>query len=171
MKRFVSLALAALMVAATLSACAPKEQRPAELTPEERTELYKTAIEANGGEAVEYNPPITTADDPLSELLFGMLGLTAEDMSAYAISLSPMNTQAYCIALIMPAKDKAKTVTDGLNAFVEQQKTSFELYLADQYEIAKAATVETLEDGTIMLVMTENHDTVAEGIQDALKAD
>jgi len=170
MKRFFTLALAALMVTASLTACSPKEEQPSQLTAEERTELYKTAIEGSGSPLVEYNAPVTSDEDGLAELLFSMLTVTAEDMSAYAISLSPMNTQAYCIALIMPAEGKEETVANGLNGFVELQQTNFERYLPDQYDIAKAATVETLEDGTVMLVMSEDHDTVAENIRSALQA-
>ena len=38
----------------------------------------------------------------------------------------------------------------------------------DQYDIANAAKVETLEDGTILLVMCEDQDTVLDAIKTAL---
>lgn len=171
MKKILSITLATLMVLATLSACAPKEQAPVELTPEERTELYQTAIEQNGGEMVEYNPVVSSAEDDMAELLLSILGLTTEDMTSFGISLSPMNTKAYCIAAIMPAEGKEETVLNGVNAFVEQQQMNFEMYLVDQYEIAMAAKVETLEDGTVLLVMCEGQDTVLEGIKTALTAE
>lgn len=171
MKKILSITLATLMVLATLTACAPKEQAPVELTPEERTELYQTAIESSGAAMVEYNPVVSDPEDDMAELLLMLLGLTREDMTSFGISLSPMNTKAYCIAAIMPAEGKAETVLNGLNAFVEQQQMNFEMYLVDQYEIAMAAKVETLEDGTVLLVMCEDQDTVLENIKTALTAE
>ena len=71
-------------------------------------------------------------------------------------------------AAILPAAGKEDLVLEGLNSFVENQKRSFEQYLADQYEIAKEAKVGTLEDGTVLLVMCENQDAVYDSIKDAL---
>ena len=45
---------------------------------------------------------------------------------------------------------------------------SFEHYLPDQGEIANNAILKTLDDGTVMLVMSEGWDEVAEGITAAL---
>ena len=42
--------------------------------------------------------------------------------------------------------------------------------LADQYEVAENARLETLEDGTILLVMCEDQDTVFDAIADAVQA-
>lgn len=141
------------------------------MTAEERTQRYKEAIENCGAELVEYNPPITSGDEDMSELTFQLLGVTEEDMEAYAISLSAMNVQAYTIALILPAEGREETVLENVNAYVERQRQSFEFYLADQYEIAQNARVETLEDGTILLVMAENTDEVYNTITAALAQD
>lgn len=138
------------------------------MTAEERTQLYADAINNCGAELVEYNPPVTSGDEDMSELVFQLLDVAEEDMEAYAISLSAMNVQAYTIALILPAEDKAETVLERISAYVERQQQSFEFYLADQYEIAKNAKVETLEDGTILLVMAENTDEVYSAITEAL---
>ena len=56
-----------------------------------------------------------------------------------------------------------------MNAFVEQQRSAFSTYLPDQYEIAEAAKVETLSDGTILLVMCQDQDTVLTSIREALE--
>ena len=48
--------------------------------------------------------------------------------------------------------------------------SSFEMYLADQYDIAKNARLETLEDGTVLLVMCEDQDTVYDAIAKAIQA-
>ena len=123
-----------------------------------------------GAEMVEYNKPVTSGEDETAEMVLSLLGVAEEDMESFAISLSGMNIKAYAIALIMPAADKAEAVLESVNAYVATQQQSFETYLADQYEIAKNAKVETLEDGTILLVMTENGDKVYDAIVGALEA-
>lgn len=110
---------------------------------------------------VEYNPVITEKkEDDGSAMLLEMLGLDTGDMTAFGISASMMNVKAYAIAAVMPAEGKADAVKEGLQGYIDQQKSSFEMYLADQYEVAKNARLETLEDGTILMVMCEDQDTV-----------
>lgn len=53
---------------------------------------------------------------------------------------------------------------------MDRQKQSFEQYLADQYDIANNARLETLEDGTILLVMCEGQDQVFTAIRSAIEA-
>ena len=103
-------------------------------------------------------------------MLLEMLGLDTGDMTAFGISASMMNVKAYAIAAVMPAEGKADAVKEGLQGYIDQQKSSFEMYLADQYEIAKNAKLETLDDGTIIMVMCENADAVYEAIVAALAA-
>lgn len=173
MKKILTLSLAAVMLAAALVGCAGKPAAgggDAAKTPEELTTAYKSAIE--GARTQEENDAfsiITSADDDLSDLIFQMIGLTAEDMSAFAISISPMNTQAYGVAAIMPAEGKTDAVKAGLEGFIAMQKQNFDMYLMDQYDIAAAAKVETLEDGTVLLVMGPDQDTTLTAIKDALK--
>ena len=90
--------------------------------------------------------------------------------AAFAVAVSPMNIRAYGIVAVLPAEGKSEEVQEGLQGFIDQQKQSFEQYLADQYDIANAARLETLDDGTILLVMCEDQDTVFDAIQDALSA-
>ena len=73
------------------------------------------------------------------------------------------------IGAIYPAAGKSDAVLEGLNAFIDRQKQSFEQYLADQYEIAGNARLETLEDGTILLVMCEDQDAVFDAIRDTIE--
>lgn len=174
MKRILSLTLAAVMLAAALTGCSsgqPGSGDAKELTPEARTTLYKTAIEnARSAEDNEYMPVITSADDDMATLLFDLMGLSEEDMNAYAISASAMNVRAYGIAAVYPAADRSDAVRDALQGFVDQQKQNFELYLADQYDIASNARLESLEDGTILLVMCENQDDIFTSIKASIEA-
>ena len=172
MKRLFSLGLALVLALGLLAGCASDNGGASDKTPEELTQLYADAINNCGVEAVQYNPVISQYDpeeNPTIDMLLPMLGVTADDMSAFALSMSVMNVQAYGIAVIMPAEGCEQTVLDGVNAFVENQKSSFQTYLADQYAIAEAAKVETLADGTVVLVMCENSDQVYDAIVAALE--
>ena len=115
-------------------------------------------------------PVITSTDDQMADLILPMLGITEENAAAFAVAVSPMNIRAYGIAAVFPAEGKSKEVQEGLQGFIDQQKQSFEQYLADQYDIASAARLETLDDGTILLVMCEDQDTVFDAIQETLGA-
>lgn len=158
-----------LLVALTLTACTGGPNA-ATKTPEELTQAYAGAIDgARDQELKDAIPVMTSADDDLAEFIFTMLGVTAEDMSAFAIAVSPMNVKAYGVAAIMPASGKEETVKKGLETFVDNQQKSFEQYLPDQYEVAKAAKVESQEDGTLLLVMCENQDEVYESIKKSLE--
>ena len=104
-----------------------------------------------------------------SQIILESLGLAAEDMEAFGISMSLMNVQAYGIAAIMPAQDKAETVKQALQDYIDRQQQNFEMYLQDQYEVAKNAKLETLEDGTILMVMCQDQDTVFDAISTAIE--
>lgn len=169
MKKIAALFASVLLLTAALSGCAAKggETR----TPEELTQVYSQAITENGGEMVEYNPVITqdNREEDMNAMILESMGLKAEDMAAFGISASLMNVKAYGIAAVMPAQDKEEAVKEGLQGYIDQQKTNFELYLADQYAVAESARLETLEDGTVLMVMCEDADTVFDAIRSAIE--
>lgn len=176
MKRICSLILAAALAAALLAGCSSGgggESPAPSRTPEELAALYTDAINSCGSDMVEYNPPFSTydpddADQTLNGLILDTLGVSVDDMQAYAISMSMMNVKAYAIALILPAEGKEQTVLDAVNAYVDSTESSFSTYLPDQHEVAQNAKVETLSDGTVLLVMCEDADTVYQSIVDTL---
>lgn len=96
--------------------------------------------------------------------------LTAEDMEAFAIDISMMNIRAHGVAVVKPAAGKEENVKTAFENWIKATQKSFESYLQDQREIADAAKMEVLEDGTIVVVMTENQDAVYNSIIDAIKA-
>jgi len=169
MKRRYGIAALVLLLALAAFGC---QRQPAgdALTPEERTALYQTAIEqARSQEDNDAFAILTDPDGDFADVIFPMLGVSDSDMSAYAISISPVNIRAYGIAAIYPADGRADAVHSGLSNFVTQQKQSFERYLPDQYEIASSAKVETLEDGTILLVMCSGQDAVLDALRQAIE--
>lgn len=170
MKKVLSLSLALLLMLGAVTGCS-SSKTPAEKTPEELTELYASAINDNGGEMVQYNPVLSAvSEEDDSAFVLEMMGLNADDMTAFGLSVSMMNVKAYGIAAVRPAEGKEQTIYDALQAYVERQQSSFQHYLEDQYEIAKAAKLETLEDGTVLMVITENADQVFEAIKSAILA-
>lgn len=172
MKRVLPLLLALTLA---LSACAKKEEaKPgADKTPEEYATAYDQAIRAARSDEMNEYFPVTTnqggfPDATEEEMTFALLGCAKEDVDAYAVSLSLMNVNAYAIVAAKPAQGKEDTVKTGLENYVEAQKASFENYLEDQHEIAASAKLETLDDGTVLLVMCEGQDTVFDTVKAAL---
>lgn len=133
--------------------------------------LYSSAITNNGGEMVTYNPVFTKVQDgDLSGMIVETMGLNTGDMAAFGISASAMNVKAYGIAAVKPAAGKEAAVKQALQSYIDKTKSNFEQYLADQYEVASSARLETLSDGTILMVMCEDQDTVFNAISAAILA-
>ena len=88
----------------------------------------------------------------------------------FAASVSGMMVQSYGIAIVKPAEGKADAVKQALQDFVTHEQMSMEHYLEDQYQIAKAAKVEVLPSGEVVLVCCENSDAVLSAIKTALAA-
>ena len=173
MRRVVSFVLSAALLA-LLGGCAsqqPNEDVKPPLTAQERTALYQTAIESAASPgANSFVELVTSPEAQEAELLFTMLDLEAEDMDAFCLAISPVNVQAYGIAAVFPAGGKEDDVLDALNGFIDTQKENFQQYLEEEYKVASDARLETLEDGTILLVMCQDQDTVFDAIRDAIEA-
>ena len=114
--------------------------------------------------------PVFSDKVAIEDAYYQVVGFTAADVDDIAMSVSLINVKAYGIVIAKPAEGCADTVKAGLQAFIDTQCNNFETYLADQYEIAKNAKLETLDDGTIVMVMCANADTVYDAIVAALAA-
>ena len=166
MNRKISIAV--LLISTLLAGCGGTADR--NLSPEERTELYRSAIEgARDQDLNDAVPIVTSTEDDLGQAIFDVLGLDPADVEACALSVSMMNVKAYGVAAVYPASGKEDTVRDSLAAFVEQQRQNFQQYLPDQYAIAQAARLETLGDGTVLLTMCEDQDGVFQRIRTAIE--
>ena len=135
-----------------------------------------TGVEGRGYQGE--NPFVASADADyiqkvkaaIEDAYYQVVGFTAADVDEIAMSVSLINIKAYGIVIAKPAEGCADTVKAGLQAFIDNQCASFETYLADQYEIAKNAKLETLDDGTIVMVMCANADAVYDAIVASLAA-
>ena len=113
--RLSALALAAALALSLLAGCSGGgEGGPSAKPPEELTQLYASAITDNGGEQVEYNPVISqVSEEDMSGMVLESMGLNQEDMTAFGISMSLMNVQAYGIAAVMPAEGREEAVKEA----------------------------------------------------------
>ncbi len=114
---------------------------------------------------------VTSPSDANHELIFydGSL-FVQEDMQRYAVCSPGIITIAYAVAIILPKAGREAAVVDNINAFVQSQQDAMQNYLQDQYEITKAALVETMPTGEVVLVMCEDAATVMQNIKDGLAA-
>ena len=142
---------------------APETEAPA-------TSVLADAITSSRTDEENEAYPVFSDKAAIEDAYYQVVGFTAADVDDIAMSVSLINIKAYGIVIARPAEGCADTVKAGLQAFIDTQCANFETYLADQYEIAKNAKLETLDDGTIVMVMCENADTVYEAIVSAISA-
>lgn len=194
MKKYIAAFLCIAMCLALMSACGT-ETKPEESTepitseqpseapedsaepenPEDSSEPETSspladAITSSRGDEENEAYPVQSDKDAIESMYYDVLGFTADDVTELAMSVSLINVKAYGIVIAKPAEGCEETVKAGLQGFIDTQCANFETYLADQYEIAKNAKLETLDDGTIIMVMCENADAVYEAIVAALAA-
>ena len=133
-------------------------------------ETYRSAIEgARDQELNDAYPVVTDLEDEQNLPYLDLLGLDPADCEAAALSVSLMNVKAYGIAAVRPAEGKGDKVYEDLKGFISRQMQSFQQYLADQYDVASHTRLETLTDGTVLLVMCENQDEVFNAIRSAVE--
>ena len=157
-------------VAPTEQPSAPSEQ-PAETPAQGGSDLsagFVNAITSARSEQENTDRPIIAKGGDVNDLYWDTLGFAAADVSDYAFSLSLMNTQAYCVGVFKPVDGKADAVYNGLKAYIDRTIQSFTNYLPDQLVYAENARLEKLADGTVVIVMCENQDTVYDTIVAAL---
>lgn len=112
--------------------------------------------------------PADDLNDEIQNMLLPLLDLPEGSYTDLAASLSAMMVQSYGVAIVKPAEGKTQEVVDAFDNYVLSQQQTMEHYLEDQYEIAKAAKVETAPTGEVILVCCEDSDTVLANIKAAL---
>lgn len=183
MKRLIAIALSALAIFALVgcssgssSSSTPKDY--AQIIHDARSdEENEYQMIARPGEeegqftAIDGSSADFTAEDLSSNIAnftMPLLGLEEGDYEDFAASVSGIITQSYGIAIVKPAEGRTDAVKEALENFVTTQQKSMENYLMDQYEIAKAAKVEVVPSGEVVLVCCENSDAVLASIKAAL---
>ena len=172
MKRLSLLSLT--LTLALLAGCGgggePESSPSPSPAPQGLAETYRAAIEgARDQELNDAYPVITDLEDEQNLPYLDLLGLDPADCEAAALSVSLMNVKAYGIAAVRPVEGKGDKVYEDLKGFIGRQMQSFQQYLADQYDVASHTRLETLTDGTVLLVMCENQDEVFNAIRSAVE--
>lgn len=159
MKKLLSAVIAAAMLLSVLSACS--SNAGSDLSNEDLAKI----INENGNEMTEYNPAaaLDSGDENLSTLLQWQEWNKA-NFEKGAFSFSLMNVQAYTIAIVKPAEGKKDAVLKYFSDYQQQMENNFEMYLVDQYDIAKAAVTQEV-NGYIVFVMAEGADSIAANIK------
>jgi len=130
------------------------------------TDAERKSIEDAAIAEAEKEMALAEIDNMKMEL--EVAGFNTDDLGNFAFSTSMMMVHAYGVGIFMPAEGKTEAVVAACNSFVEKKQQEFEMYLVDQYEIAKAAQVKTMKTGEVVLVMTENAADVMTAIETAL---
>ena len=183
MKRLIAillsvLALAALVGCSSGSGSGSKDRDYAQIIHDARSDedneyrmIARPAEEEGKFTAIDGPSSEYTAEDlsdNIANFTLPLLGLEEGDYEDFAASVSDMMTQSYGVAIVKPAEDKTDAVKEALQNYVTNQQKTMENYLFDQYEIAKAAVVETVPSGEVVLVCCENSDAVFASIKAAL---
>ena len=174
MKRFLILCLSLFLLAGLVGckdiAFSRSSPSPAQ-SPSALTTRYQRAITAIQSESENESASlITSSDDANASTIFRLLGVTADDMTAYALRIPPSSDRAYGIALIKPAAGHEGIVEEGLKKYRHDLSDSFMDRQVDQYEIARSAKIERLDDDTMLFVMCREPDNVAAAIKRSLSA-
>ena len=111
---------------------------------------------------------VDSIDDQEAEITFTMLGIDEKDLDEYAISLSPVNIKAYCVAIVKPAQGKKDVIKEAFETYKSSQEDVFEQYLQDQYKIAQEAVLTEVGD-YIVFAMCEDSSTFRDNVVKALK--
>ncbi len=131
-------------------------------------EIY--ARDADGTSFCAHNPAGLSDEEAAASmsLMLEVLGLSEEQFDVCAFSMSLMNVRAYIVGIFHPVEGKGGDVEAALEDYIALQRQSFELYLEDQYEIAKNAKIEQLSDGAYLVVMAEDGEAILSAIKKAL---
>ncbi len=164
MKKILSLMLSAILMMSVVTACSSEEEAKV-YTNEELVAINTQAL----GEIAEYVPAVDMNTGVATAFLFNEAGLGFDSANylAGSFSISEIMTQAHAVILVQPAEGMEETVLADLNEFKEYRVNQFAGYLPDQVAITEATIIETLDNGVIALVMTENATDILDGIKTA----
>ncbi len=169
MKKIISLMLSAVLMMAVVTGCSSEEEAKV-YTNEELVAINTEAL----GEIAEYVPAASIGDGgSVDTFLFSEagLGFDSANYAAGTFSISEIMTQAHAVIIVQPAEGMEEEVLADLNEFKEYRVNQFAGYLPDQVAITEATIIETLDNGVIVLVMTENAADILESIKTGFTAE
>lgn len=125
--------------------------------------------QSRSAEEAEYIPAFGSMTNPTWMAVEGLFGFDNSQVSGFSMAVSQMMVQAYCVAIVQPVEGQEDAVLAGFDSFKSAKMNDFNNYLMDQYEIAENPVVLTMEDGTLVFVMSEHAEEIAANIQENLE--
>lgn len=111
--------------------------------------------------------PVAMAGDFTEEELTMMVGLNSEDIASWAGKYAMVNVSSDRLIVIEAAEGKVDVVKAALETYKENVASQFELYLADQYDKAKAGRVVVKGNYVLLAILGDGQVVVDEGVEAA----
>lgn len=103
-----------------------------------------------------------------SRVAFDVLKIKYEDVDKFAISISKLKIDAYCVGIILPVKGKKQNVLNSLNKYKDYKINYFSNKLKAELLIAENAIVTYYKD-YVIIIMCEDNTKLYEDIRKELK--
>lgn len=158
MKKIISVIMAMVMSMSLLTACGGSNDANATYDVNEVLTKIETAV------------PMAMPMELTEEELTIFVGLDMADVASWAGKISMANVSSDRLIVIEAAEGKVDAVKTALEGFKENTALSFELYLQDQYEKAKAGRVVVKGNYVVLAILGDNDVIVNDGAEKAYEA-
>ena len=158
MKKIISVIMAAILSMSLLTACGGGKEATASYDVNEVLTTITDAV------------PLAMPGEVTEEYLTIMMGLDMADVANYAGMMAMVNVSADCVVVIEAAEGKIDTVKAALENTKQSIVNSFELYLPDQFEKAKAGRIVVKGNYAVLAIAGDNETIADKGVEEAYKA-
>ncbi|MBR5305647.1 MAG: DUF4358 domain-containing protein [Oscillospiraceae bacterium] len=158
MKKIISVIMAGILSMSLLTACGGGKEATASYDVNEVLTTITDAV------------PLAMPGEVTEEYLTIMMGLDMADVANYAGMMAMVNVSADCVVVIEAAEGKIDTVKAALENTKQSIVNSFELYLPDQFEKAKAGRIVVKGNYAVLAIAGDNETIADKGVEEAYKA-
>ena len=158
MKKIISVIMAGILSMSLLTACGGGNEATASYDVNEVLTTITDAV------------PLAMPGEVTEEYLTIMMGLDMADVANYAGMMAMVNVSADCVVVIEAAEGKIDTVKAALENTKQSIVNSFELYLPDQFEKAKAGRIVVKGNYAVLAIAGDNETIADKGVEEAYKA-
>ena len=102
-----------------------------------------------------------------SEELTDILGINAGNLDSFLVMLPMMSVHATEIMVYQAKDGMIETVTEEVNAYLDNYEQMWSTYLPDQYELVKNRVQRTIGN-TLIVIIAEDTETIVAKIDAAL---
>ena len=158
MKKIISVIMAGILSMSLLTACGGGKETTASYDVNEVLTTITDAV------------PLAMPGEVTEEYLTIMMGLDMADVANYAGMMAMVNVSSDCVVVIEAAEGKIDTVKAALENTKQSIVNSFELYLPDQFEKAKAGRIVVKGNYAVLAIAGDNETIADKGVEEAYKA-